>query len=407
MDYEVKKIYGKTDNQKKVTVSVPGSKSVTARALLLAAIARGDSTLIGVQFSDDCKTFLSCIRALGIGVSGDGTTVRIEGCGGRLPVREGEIDVGSAGTAARFLPAFLAFQRGKFRVNCSEQMKKRPIAPLIDTLRRLGAKFTFLEEENRFPFLIEGTATPACDLTVEIGESSQFLSALLISSVCAGKPVHIRTRGVHGLDYVRMTLDMMWSFGARTQEGEGEYTVSGGYTGKRYEIEPDLSAASYFYAMNRILGTKISVKGILPHSMQGDAKFINLIQTFDGGKIDMSAFSDQTLTLAAVAPYFSEPTEICNVAHIRKQECDRIAAIVRNLTAMGVACEEREDGVKIYPSQPKPATIETFGDHRVAMSFALTGLRADGIVIKNAEVCSKTFREYFDVLNGVIGELFI
>ena len=157
--------------------------------------------------------------------------------------------------------------------------------------------------------------------------------------------------------------------------------------------------------MNKILGTDISVGGITSDSLQGDIKFIEILKNFDGGKIDMREFSDQTLTLSAVAPYLNNPTEICGVEHIRKQECDRISAIVHNLIAMGVRCEERSDGVKIYPSNPKPAKINAFGDHRVAMSFALTGLRADGIEIENAEVCSKTFKEYFTVLDEVCGKL--
>ena len=240
---------------------------------------------------------------------------------------------------------------------------------------------------------------------MDISKSSQFLSALLISAACAKKPVKINPVGSHGLDYVNMTLDMMWSFGLTVKEGDG-YIVCGGYSAKKYDIEPDVSAACYFYAMNKILGAEISVNGVMPHSMQGDIKFIKLLENFDGGKVDMHEFSDQTLTLAAIAPYLGAPTEICGVAHIRGQECDRIAAIVKNLTAMGVKCEERADGVKIYPSQPKPAKIETFGDHRVAMAFALTGLRADGIEIENPEVCSKTFKNYFEVLDGLCAELF-
>lgn len=151
--------------------------------------------------------------------------------------------------------------------------------------------------------------------------------------------------------------------------------------------------------MNKILGTDISVRGLMRHSMQGDAKFIKLLENFNGGEIDMSGFSDQTLTLAAIAPYLEKPTKICGVAHIRRQECDRIRAICENLAAMGVRCDEFCDGVTIYPSAPRPAKINTFGDHRVAMSFALTGLRSEGIVIENAQVCSKTFAGYFEVLD--------
>lgn len=404
MKYKVKNIYGKT-NGKKVTVSVPGSKSITARAMLLAAVADGTSTLFNAQFSDDCRTFLTCLKDLGIPAEVHGTTVKITGCGGKLDIKEGKINVGSAGTAARFLPAFLAFQNGKYYLDCSEQMKSRPVAPLIAALKSLGAKFTFEAQENCYPFTIEGTASPADEVTVDITKSSQFLSALLISAACAGKPLKIKVNGTHGLDYVNMTLDMMWSFGLTVEEGKGEYTVCGKYSAKKYDIEPDISAACYFYAMNKILGTEISVSGVMPHSMQGDLKFIKLLEKFDGGKIDMREFSDQTLTLAAVAPYLNNPTEICGVAHIRGQECDRIAAIVYNLTAMGVKCEETEDGVKIYPAKPKPALIKTFGDHRVAMAFAVTGLCADGIEIENAEVCSKTFKNYFEVLDGVCAEL--
>jgi 3-phosphoshikimate 1-carboxyvinyltransferase len=404
MDYKVKNIYGKVNNDK-ITVNVPGSKSITARALLLATLAEGTSVLYGVQFSDDCQTFLNAVKQLGVSVEIVGSTVKITGCGGNIPVKKAEIYVGSAGTAARFITALLAFCDGEFTLTSSEQMKKRPQAPMISALKGIGAEFTFLEKENCFPFIIKGTKTPKTDVEVDIDKSSQYLSALLISSVCAGQPFYVTKKGTHGMDYVNMTIDMMWSFGVSVMVDDDEYMINGKYSAKRYEIEPDVSAACYFYAINKILGTHISVNGIMPHTMQGDYKFIELIKNFDGGKVDMSAFSDQALTLSAVAPYLSNPTEICGIAHIRGQECDRIKAIVTNLTAMGVKVEEKDDGVIIYPSQPKPATIQTFGDHRVAMAFALTGLRADGITIESAEVCSKTFKEYFDVLDNLIHEL--
>ena len=404
MNYQVKNIYGKTNN-KNITVRVEGSKSITARAMLIAALAEGESTLSGAQFSDDSATFLKCLNALGIKSEVNGTTVKITGCGGKLTVNQAEINVGSAGTAARFLPAFLAFQSEKFKVDSSAQMKNRPVEPLITALTQLGARFTFLEKENSFPFIIEGTTSPSTQITVDISKSSQYLSALLMSAVCAGKPVLVKSIGSHGRDYIDMTLNIMWSFGVNVEENNGAFTVNGRYSARQYDIEPDVSAACYFYAINKILGTSVAVNGVFPHSMQGDIKFIKLLKTFNGGTVDMSAFSDQTLTLAAIAPYLAKPTHITGVKHIRGQECDRIKAICANLKAMRVKCEEFEDGVKIYPSQPQPATIKTFGDHRVAMSFALTGLRADGIVIENAEVCSKTFKNYFTVLDGVCAQL--
>lgn len=404
MNYKVPCIFNKINN-KRVTVSVPGSKSITARAMLIAALAKGESILYGAQFSDDCQTFLNCLKALGISCTQSGGALKICGCGGKLNTERAEINVGSAGTAARFIPAFLAFQKGEFKLDCSPQMKKRPVKPLVDTLKGMGAEFTFYEEPDSYPFAIRGAAFLKEGAEVDISQSSQFLSALLISAACAGKPFKIRANGSHGMDYVNMTLNMMWSFGVNVGEADGEYIVDGSYTAKRYDIEPDISAACYFYAMNKILDTNITVNGVMPHSMQGDIKFIGLLKNFDGGRVDMSAFSDQALTLAAVAPYLKSPTEICGVAHIRRQECDRIKAICENLAAMGVKCEEREDGVKIFPSQPKPAKINCFGDHRVAMSFALTGLRAEGVEICGAEVCSKTFKDYFNVLDGVIEEI--
>lgn len=404
MNFAVKNIYGKT-NCNPVSVEVPGSKSITARAMLIAAIADGVSTLYGAQFSDDCRTFLNCLSHLGINHSRDGNTLKIEGCGGRLPKTYAELDVGSAGTAARFLPAFLSLCEGEFLLRCSAQMRTRPVAPLIGALRALGAKFAFLERENEYPFIIYGTANANADIEVDVSKSSQFLSALLLSAPCADRTVKIKVCGKHGRDYVDMTKNVMRSFGVNVTESDASFTVEGRYQPKRYRIEPDVSAACYFYAMNRILGTSVSVNGVMQNSLQGDEKFIKLLQSFDGGKIDASAFSDQALTLAAIAPYFSSPTEICGVAHIRGQECDRIRAIKVNLAAMGVRGEEREDGVKIYPSQPGAAHIDTFGDHRVAMAFALTGLRADGIVIDNAEVCAKTFADYFAVFADVSEKL--
>lgn len=409
MNYSVPCICKKIKN-KSALVSVPGSKSITARALFIAALAKGTSTLYGAGLSDDCLTFIDCLKSLGIKVYLNGTTVTVEGCGGRLPVKSGEVYVGSAGTAARFITALLAFSEGEFLVRSSEQMKKRPMGDLIAALEGAGACFEFLEKKDCFPFKIFGTSTPAKDITVDITKSSQFMSAILMAGVCAKGGLCVSASGSHGTDYIDMTADMMWSFGAgpekRALKSGAEYAVNGAYSARKYDIEPDISAACYFYAMNRILGTDIKVKGVMPRSMQGDIKFIELMKGgFDGGEADMSSFSDQALTMAAIAPYFSKPTHICGIEHIRGQECDRIEAMAANLRAMGVECTAGRGDITIYPSQPKPARINTFGDHRVAMSFAVTGLRADGIVIENAEVCSKTFSNFFEVLDGVVREL--
>mgnify|MGYP002801589469 FL=1 len=316
MDYPVKNIYKELKN-KKAVVAVPGSKSITARALFIAALAKGTSTLYGAGLSDDCLTFIDCLKSLGINVYLNGTTVTVEGCGGRLPVKSGEVYVGSAGTAARFITALLAFSEGEFIVRSSEQMKKRPMGDLISALEKAGACFEFLEREDCFPFKICGTSAPAKEITVDITKSSQFMSAVLMAGVCAAGGMTVKAVGNHGMDYINMTCDIMWSFGVEVSAGDGGvYAVNGTYSARKYDIEPDISAACYFYAINRILGTDIKVKGVMPHTCQGDIQFIKLMQGgFDGGEINMSSFSDQALTMAAIAPYFSKPTHL-SLIHI-------------------------------------------------------------------------------------------
>lgn len=403
MDYAVRNIYGKIKN-KSANVSVNGSKSVAARAMLAAALADGDSILYNFGGGEDGETFLSALRSLGICASESGSTLKISGCGGKFP-QNADIYVGDSGTAARFLLAAAALSDGEFTFTSSAQMCKRPIKPLICALQSLGASFSFMGEEYCFPLTVRGTTSAGGQVPVDISQSSQFLSAILLAAPLTKSPLRIFPTGEHGGEYAAMTEDIMWSFGVNVSDCGGAYTVSGKYSARRYDIEPDLSSASYFYAANRILGTDIRVLGVLPRSMQCDGKFINFVRNFDGGIADMSAFPDQTLTLAAIAPYFSRPTTVSRVAHIRGQECDRIMAACRNLRAMGVRCEEREDGFTVYPSAPHSAEVETFGDHRVAMAFALTGLRADGIVIKHAEVCGKTFKNYFAAWDNLISAM--
>ncbi len=402
MIYKTRNIFGKIKN-KNFEVTLTGSKSVTARALVCAALAKGKSVLHGASVCDDSSTIISCLKALGIGISVSGANIFVEGCGGKIPEKKASFNVGNSGTAARFLTALAAFSDGEYYIDCSDAMKKRPILPLLDYLRAAGA---FIEAENGgFPLKIRGTSPVFPNIKVDITESSQFLSALFLTAVCAQKPVKISFSGSHSLNYADMTSEVMRAFGAEVFKDGNTYCVNGVYKAADYKIEPDISSACYFYAANKILETEITVKDMPLKSLQCDFKFIDFLKSFNGGKADMSAFSDQTLTLAAIAPYLDKTTEIYGVGHIRKQECDRLNAIRINLSAMGVECEEFADGIKIYPAVPKPAKLKTFGDHRVAMAFALTGLRADGIEIENAEVVSKTFPDYFGVLDGLCASL--
>ena len=425
-------------------VVVPGSKSITNRALLLAAMANGTSTLKGCLTSDDARHFLECLKTLGFPVSetadsGLGSDITITGFGGDIPNKQAEIYVGSAGTAARFLVAMLAFSDGAYTVNSSEQMKKRPMQPLIDVLRNAGAAVECLEEEGHFPLHIvgaKGNATIPDRFTVNIDKSSQFLSALLIAVGTLGKKAEIQVVGTHGLSYVDLTAAMMKSFGITAEkqvtDGQVKYLFSGEgcYKALTYEVEPDMSAAAYFYALAAVLGAHVTVRGVNSHMLQGDTEFLHVLAQMGckvsgldtaaesicitgtepgklkgGFTVDMSAFSDQALTLAAIAPFADAPITITGIGHIRLQECDRIKAIVNNLTALGICTDEKPDAVTIYPGTPSGCEIETYDDHRVAMSFALTGLRTEGVRILNPSCCRKTFAEYFEVLGKVLSRL--
>ncbi len=425
----------------RAAVSVPGSKSITNRALLLAAMADGTSTLRGCLTSEDAQHFLECLRTLGFPVTETpdgalGSDITITGFGGDIPNKQTEIYVGSAGTAARFLVAMLAFSDGTYTVHSSGQMKKRPMQPLITALRAAGAEVTCLEEEGHFPLRISGArgraAIPAC-MTVNIDQSSQFLSALLIAAGTLGQRMEIAVEGAHGLSYVELTAAMMADFGViseKTGTDSIRYLLdgTGRYLARDYAIEPDMSAAAYFYALAGVLGARATVRGVHDRMFQGDTEFLRVLERMGctvemaesgeirvtgpgsgalrgGFSVDMSAFSDQALTLAAIAPFADAPITITGIGHIRLQECDRIRAITENLAAFGIRAEATETSVTIHPGQPRGCAVETFDDHRVAMSFALTGLRAPGTEIRNPACCRKTFAQYFDVLANALAQL--
>lgn len=427
-----------------IEVTVPGSKSITNRALLIAALAEGKSVIKGILFSDDSRHFLKALIDLGfmVEIDEDNKMVAIEGCGGKIPKQEASIYVGSAGTAARFLTALLGLSNGRYKIDASEQMKKRPMKELLVALSDMGAQIEYLEEEFHFPFMIGCPKWKKQEVVVDVDKSSQFLSALLISSVLSDKKFKIAVTGTHGMAYVDMTVSMMAQFGAVAKKDEeaskkDTYSVAyeidqkASYHSLVYEVEPDLSAACYFYAMSPILGVPAKVRGVKLDCMQGDIAFLDVLKKMGctvassdevenlgidcfskaegvcvlppkdglkGGCFDLSAFSDQTLTLAAIAPFAKEKVEILKVGHIRLQECDRMEAIRRNLSKMGIDCSVGEDNIVIEPGRVLPCEVETFEDHRVAMAFSIPGLVTEGIVIKNPACCRKTFENYFDVL---------
>lgn len=417
-------------------VAVPGSKSITNRALLLGALAKGKTTLRGVLFSDDSRVFMQALTEIGFSVeiNEKEKTVSIEGLGGKIPQggasadkKERKVYVGSAGTAARFLTALLALSGEKFVVESSEQMKARPMKPLLCALEELGAEFEYLETPYSFPFRILGrNAKNPKQVDLNIDQSSQFLSALLLSGVMCREGLTIHLTGTRSAKaYVTISMKMMDEFGCRVeQQDDDTYRVMPGqdYKAKDYQIEPDISAACYFYAIAAVTGNEGKVMHVHSDTTQGDFKFLQVLEKMgcrikeeqdgvvvtgvtdgqlSGIRVNMSDFSDQTMTLAAIAPFADGDTVIDGVGHIRGQESDRIHGIVTELARMGIRCEEREDGLTIHPGEVHPAVVQTYDDHRMAMAFTVTGCKAEGIVIDNPGCCRKTFENYFEVLTNL------
>lgn len=450
--YQVPCIYQKISPSAGLCVQVPGSKSITNRALLLATLGEGRSILRDVLFSDDSRHFLECIQTLGIKTEIDEAerTIQVEGMGGKIPRPEARLNVGSAGTAARFLSAWLGLSKGVYHMDASEQMRKRPMAPLLDSLQELGCQVVYEGEKGHFPFLLRGNGFRKNRIAVNIDKSSQFLSALLISSCLSPQDFLVTMEGSHGMAYIEMTLKMMRAFGVQAESlydctGNGEnhdccgcggstqpygYRIPAGqhYQALDYQVEPDLSAACYFYAMCPLLGIPVTVQNIHcnDRSLQGDTAFLQVLEqmgctvldtdygvlaeppaggVYHGIDVDMSSFSDQAITLAALAPYADSPTTIRGIGHIRHQESDRISAIVTELGKMGILCEETDSSITIHPGLPAPSTVETYDDHRMAMGFSLIGLRSPGIVIRDPDCCRKTFEGYFDLLDDIVRRL--
>lgn len=457
--YHVPTIYKKIlKKDSPLTVRVPGSKSITNRSLLLAMLADGKSTLRGVLFSDDSRHFLQCVQDLGFDTTVEeaACVVTVKGLGGKIPCKEASLNVGSAGTAARFLTATLGVSEGSYHMNASEQMRKRPMAPLLSSLEELGCEIACEGEPGHFPFTLTSHSFGQNHISIDIGHSSQFLSALLIASTLSDEDFTIQVVGTHGMAYIEMTQKMMEQFGVCVERpASDQFRIPTGqkYKALDYQIEPDVSAACYFYAMAPLLGIPVIVEHVHFDCLQGDVEFLHILEKmgctaqetangvlllppgypaavtipvvsqdtaanvstnrttaapiagFHGVTADMSSCSDQAITLAAIAPFADSPTCIQGIGHIRFQESDRIHAICTELTRMGIRCEETQDSITIYPGMPRPCTIETYNDHRMAMGFALTGLRAEGIMIKDPGCCRKTFENYFEVLDQVIYKL--
>ena len=414
------------DNPPDAVVTVPGSKSYTNRALLASALASGPSRLTGALFSDDTEHMTQTLRKLGVGIAADQASCRfnVNGTGGRIPVGGAELYIGNSGTACRSIISYVALGTGTFVVDGDEPMRRtRPIADLLDALQQLGIDARSVNGNGCLPVVVEANGFAGGSTRLDANKSSQFLTSLMLTGPCTETGLQIEMAGDFKTQYIDITMDVMRAFGAEIRhDGYRSFHIPGGqaYQPRDYAIEPDASNASYFFAAAALTGGRVRVENLGVNSLQGDLHFVDVLEqmgcrvergsssvevagppVLQGVDVDMKELSDTSLTLAAIAPFAAGPVVIRNIEHTRWQETDRINAVVMELRRLGVEVEERQDGLAVHPSTITPATVQTYEDHRVAMSFALVGLKVAGVHILDPGCVSKTFPTYFSALDSI------
>ena len=408
------------------TIQPPGSKSITNRALVLAALAEGTTVLRRPLESEDTHVMRESLTRLGIDWSqaADGGDLTVQGCGGAIPVAAADLWLENSGTSSRFLTALCALGHGTYRLDGNARMRERPIGDLVQGLKTQGVNLQCELANNCPPVVMQAGGLPGGTIRVAGNLSSQYLSALLMVAPYARQPVEIVVEGeLVSVPYIEMTLAVMRSFGVEVRNENCQRFVIEPqvYQGQDYQIEPDASAASYFFAAAAITGGSVTIPGLHRHSLQGDVRFVEALEqmgcrvewepnaiTLHGGPlrgvdIDMNAISDTAQTLAAVAVFASGPTRVRNVEHMRIKETDRVAAVVTELRRLGIQTEEHADGFTILPGPITPAAIHTYRDHRMAMSFSLIGLKTPGITILDPGCTAKTYPRYFTDLASLCG----
>ncbi|MFD7496888.1 3-phosphoshikimate 1-carboxyvinyltransferase [Streptomyces sp. NPDC059832] len=391
---------------------LPGSKSVTARALFLAAAANGTSTLVRPLRSDDTEGFAEGLTRLGYRVEREADRWHIGGRPTGPAVTDADVYCRDGATTARFLPTLAAAAtRGTYRFDASAQMRRRPLAPLTEALRTLGVDLRHDGAEGHHPLRIAASGIEGGELTLDAGESSQYLTALLMLGPLTAKGLRITVTDLVSAPYIAITLAMMRDFGVEVTRDGNVFTVPpGGYRATTYAVEPDASTASYFFAAAALTGRRITVPGLGTDALQGDLRFVDVLRrmgaevhttadsttvrsggTLSGLTVNMRDISDTMPTLAAIAPFASGPVRIEDVGNTRVKECDRMEACAQNLRRMGITVATGRDWIEIRPGTPRPAEITTHGDHRIVMSFAVAGLRVPGITFDDPGCVRKTF----------------
>ncbi len=399
-------------------VRVPGSKSVTNRALLLAGLASGCSVLRGALEAGDTDAFTAGLRSLGVAVEERGVEVVVHGAGGPFPAAEADVFCAEAGTAARFLLAAAATGRGTYRFDAAPQLRRRPLALLLDALRAQGAR-SEPADAGALPLTLRAGGLAGGGLRLPGDTSSQFISALLMAAPLGRAPLELRVDGLVSRPYVSMTLRMMEEFGAGavTTPDDRFIVAPGAYAAREYAVEPDASTASYFFAAAAATGGRVKVLGLhRAGALQGDVAFLDVLECMGcavadepdgvavtgpaalaGLSVDMGDISDTFMTLAAIAPLATSPVTISGIGNVRLKESDRIAAMEENLGRTGVTTESGPDRLRVFPATPRGARIDPRGDHRIAMAFSVLGLLVPGIVVEDPGCVAKTCPAFFDL----------
>jgi len=406
-------------------VEIPGSKSITARALFLAAAAEGTTVLRRPLLSDDSEGFAEGLLALGYRLDRQPEVWTVEGRPAGPAVDRADVFCRDGATTARFLPALAAAGNGEFRFDASEQMRRRPLGPLTTALRELGVDLTHELAEGHHPVTVRAAGIKGGELTLDAGLSSQFLTALLLVGPLTANGLRITVSDLVSVPYVEMTLAMMRRFGNEAhRDGDTFVVPPQPYRATDYLIEPDASTASYPLAAAALTGRTVTVPGLGSDSLQGDVRFAGVLRemgarvelTTDsvtvtgperlrGITVNMRDISDTVPTLAAIAPFADGPVRIEDVYNTRVKECDRLAACEQNLRAMGVPVRTGRDWIEIQPARPRAAHIACHGDHRIAMSFSVTGLRTEGGVTLDDPGCvKKTFPGFHQALAALRAE---
>jgi 3-phosphoshikimate 1-carboxyvinyltransferase len=406
-------------------VTLPGSKSYTQRALLIAALAEGTSRLRNPLLSEDTGLMIDALRALGAGIALEDGNLIVAGTAGKIACPEGEIRLGNNGTAMRFLTAAVCLGRGVFTLTGDPRLCERPIRPLLDALATLGVDARSRGGNGRPPVRVAADGLRGGQVILRDIESSQYVSALLISAPCASGDTRLDLEGrIPSLPYVAMTIEAMATFGQDVaRPGAHAFVVrgNGGYRGREYRIEGDASSASYFFLAAALTGGRVRVDNVRPRTLQGDIGLLAILEGLgcrvrrgedwvevEGGRLasgdvalSLGDMPDMVPTVAVLAALRPGRTIIRDAAHLRLKESDRLAALAAELVRIGIGARETEDGLVIDGGTPHGAVIETYNDHRIAMSFAILGLVVPGVRIANGACVGKSFPGFWQALEGL------